>query len=30
MDIQLPELDGYGATRKLRTIKTTKEVPIIG
>ena len=29
MDIQLPGLDGYGATRKLRSIEATKDIPII-
>jgi len=29
MDIQLPGLDGYGATRKIRAIETTKDIPII-
>ncbi len=29
MDIQLPGLDGYGATRKLRALEATKEIPII-
>ncbi len=29
MDIQLPGLDGYGATKKIRAIEVTKEIPII-
>ncbi len=29
MDIQLPGLDGYGATKKIRAIETTKDIPII-
>jgi len=29
MDIQLPGLDGYGATRKLRALEATNEIPII-
>ena len=29
MDIQLPGLDGHGATRKLRAIEATKSIPII-
>jgi len=29
MDIQLPGLDGYGATKKIRAMETTKDIPII-
>ncbi len=29
MDIQLPGLDGYEATKKLRALETTKKIPII-
>ncbi|UYP47285.1 Chemotaxis protein CheY [Candidatus Lokiarchaeum ossiferum] len=29
MDIQLPILDGYGATKKIRSIEKTKNIPII-
>ncbi len=29
MDIQLPGLDGYGATKKIRSIEATKDIPII-
>ena len=29
MDIQLPELDGYDATRRIRTIPEIATVPII-
>ena len=29
MDIQLPGLDGYGATKKLQTLEATKNIPII-
>jgi len=29
MDIQLPVLDGYGATKKIRAIEATKDIPII-
>ncbi|MHA1474234.1 MAG: response regulator [Promethearchaeota archaeon] len=29
MDIQLPVLDGYGATRKIRANEETKDIPII-
>lgn len=29
MDIQLPELDGYSATRQIKTDKKTQGIPII-
>jgi len=29
MDIQLPGLDGYGATKKIRATEETKDIPII-
>jgi len=29
MDIQLPVLDGYGATKKIRANEKTKNIPII-
>ncbi len=29
MDIQLPGLDGYGATKKIQVIEATKNIPII-
>ncbi len=29
MDIQLPGLDGYGATKKIRANEETKDIPII-
>ncbi len=29
LDIQLPGLDGYGATKKIRSIEATKDIPII-
>lgn len=29
MDVQMPELDGLSATRKIRTLESSKEVPIV-